>query len=277
MPELPEVETIVRRLRLSLIGQTIQAVQVLTPKILHLPPRVFVRSLTGAIIREIKRKGKLILIDLGPAGILVLHLKMTGQVLLEPGSTAIDRHTHVIFSFSPLNSQMRYRDIRKFGFFDLIPGHLSGQLPYISKVGPDPFELSSRKFFQIIQSKNKAIKSLLLDQSVMSGLGNIYVDESLFQAGIHPQTKAQVLSPGRVKMLHRIIKKILSQAIRMQGSTLKDYRRPDGVSGEFQNYHQVYGRNGHPCPVCRSPILKMKVASRGTHYCAFCQKKHSTL
>lgn len=273
MPELPEVETIVRRLRLSLIGQTIQAVQVLTPKILRLPPRVFVRSLIGAIIREIRRKGKLILIDLGPVGILVLHLKMTGQVLLEPGATAIDRHTHVIFSFSLLNSQLRYRDIRKFGFFDLIPGDLSGQLPYISKVGPDPFELSSRKFLEIIQSKNKTIKSLLLDQSVISGLGNIYVDESLFQAGIHPQTRAQVLSPGRVKMLHQIIKKILSQAIRMQGSTLKDYRRPDGVSGEFQNYHQVYGRNGHPCPVCRSVILKMKVGSRGTHYCAFCQKK----
>jgi formamidopyrimidine-DNA glycosylase len=273
MPELPEVETIVRRLRLSLINKKIQRVQVLTPKILRLPPTIFVRTLTGAIIREIRRKGKLILIDLDPVGTLVLHLKMTGQVLLEPSSTPLDRHTHVIFFFFSSHFQMRYRDIRKFGFFDLIPKHLVEEPLYIGKLGPDPFETSPSKFFQIVHSKNKTIKSLLLDQSVISGLGNIYVDESLFQARVHPQTRAMALSQGQVKNLFRIIKNILSQAIRMQGSTLKDYRRPDGTSGGFQNFHQVYGRTGHPCPACQSPILKIKVGSRGTHYCAFCQKK----
>jgi formamidopyrimidine-DNA glycosylase len=273
MPELPEVETIVRRLRLSLINQKIQRVQVLTPKILRLPPSLFVQTITGTIIREIKRKGKLILVDLDPVGTLVLHLKMTGQVLLVPGSAPVDRHTHVIFFFSSSDFQMRYRDIRKFGFFDLIPRHLAEEPPYIRKLGPDPFETSPREFFRIIHSKKKSIKALLLDQSVMSGLGNIYVDESLFQAGLHPETRAETLSQGQVKNLFRIIKKILSQAIRMQGSTLKDYRRPDGTSGGFQNYHQVYGRTGHPCPACRSPILKIRVGGRGTHYCAFCQKK----
>jgi formamidopyrimidine-DNA glycosylase len=276
MPELPEVETIVRRLRLSLVGQKIRTVQVITPKILRLPSRDFVQTLNGAIIREIRRKGKLILMGLDPEGTLILHLRMTGQVLIEPKSRPIDRHTHVIFSFSSSPLQMRYRDIRKFGFFDLISEGAAEDLPYIGKVGPDPFELSPQKFFQIIHSKKKMIKPLLLDQSVISGLGNIYVDESLFQAGIHPQTKAETLSQGQVKNLYLIIKKILSQAIRMQGSTLKNYRRPDGTSGGFQDYHQVYRRTRHPCPVCRTPILKMRVGSRGTHYCAFCQKKTKT-
>ena len=122
MPELPEVETIVRRLRSELIGLKISKVQVLTPKILRLPKKVFIQSLTGAIIREIRRKGKLILMDLGLDRTLVLHLKMTGQVLLTPKPTPADRHTHVIFDFSPSGFQMRYRDIRKFGFFDLIQG-----------------------------------------------------------------------------------------------------------------------------------------------------------
>ncbi|MBA4394633.1 MAG: DNA-formamidopyrimidine glycosylase [Desulfobacca sp.] len=273
MPELPEVETIVRRLRLSLIHQKIHKVQVLTPKILRLPPSIFVQTLTGAIIREIKRKGKLILMDLEPVGTLVIHLKMTGQVLLEPSSTPFDRHTHVIFFFSSSDLQMRYRDIRKFGFFDFIPRLLSEKPLYISQLGPDPFETSPKEFLQIIRSKKKTIKSLLLDQSVISGLGNIYVDESLFQARLHPQTKADVLSRGQINNLFKIIKKILSMAIQMQGSTLKDYRRPDGTSGGFQNYHQVYGRTGHPCPACQSPIVKIRVGSRGTHYCAFCQKK----
>jgi formamidopyrimidine-DNA glycosylase len=273
MPELPEVETIVRRLRSSLINQKIQRVQVLTPKILRLPPRIFTKTLTGAIIREIRRKGKLILIDLDPGGTMVLHLKMTGQVLIEPSLTPPDRHTHVIFSFSSSDFQMRYRDVRKFGFFDFIPKHRAEEPLYITKLGPDPFETSPNTFFQIVHSKDKTIKSLLLDQSVISGLGNIYVDESLFQAGLHPQTKSKTLSQDQVKNLFRIIKKVLSQAIRMQGSTLKDYRRPDGTSGGFQKYHQVYGRTGQPCPACQSPIYKIKVGSRGTHYCAFCQKK----
>jgi formamidopyrimidine-DNA glycosylase len=272
MPELPEVETIVRRLRLSLIGQKIRSVQILNPGILRSSPKVFVRTLTGAIIREIRRKGKFILIDLTPDWTLILHLKMTGQVFIEPRSTPADRHTQVIFHFHSSQFQMRYRDIRKFGFFDLFPGKPIDSNPYLSRLGPDPFETTSNQFVKIVLSRKRTVKSLLLDQSLISGLGNIYVDESLFQAKIHPLTKTDTLSPARIKDLHRIIKKILTRAISMHGSTLKDYRRPDGTSGGFQNYHQVYGRTGSPCPSCGLQIEKIRVAGRGTHYCPGCQK-----
>jgi formamidopyrimidine-DNA glycosylase len=272
MPELPEVETIVRRLRLSLINQKILKVRVFTPKILRQPPALFAQRLRGAIIRDIRRKGKFILIGLEPKGMLIIHLKMTGQILLESKSKPYDQHTHVLFSFVSSPVQMRYRDIRKFGFMDLSSSGAEEDLPYIRKVGPDPFEVSPKIFFHLIHNKNKSIKSLLLDQSVISGLGNIYVDESLFQAGLHPQTKAMALSPDQSQKLYRIIKNTLSQAIRFQGSTLRNFKKPDGKSGGFQKFHQVYRRKDLPCPVCRSPIQKMIVGGRGTHYCAHCQK-----
>jgi formamidopyrimidine-DNA glycosylase len=214
----------------------------------------------------------MILINLEPEQTLLLHLKMTGQVFIEPKSTPVDKHTHVIFHFYSSDFRMRYRDIRKFGFFDLIQSRSNDVIPYLSRVGLDPFETTLNQFVRIILSRKKSIKSLLLDQSLISGLGNIYVDESLFQAKIHPMTQTGALSPARIKNLHRVIKKILSLAISKQGSTLRDYRRPDGIIGGFQNYHQVYGRTGLPCPFCRSPIQKIRVAGRGTHYCLYCQK-----
>jgi formamidopyrimidine-DNA glycosylase len=272
MPELPEVETIVRRLRSELIGLKISKVRVLTPKILRLPKENFIQSLTGAIIREIRRKGKLILMDLSLGRTVVLHLKMTGQVLLPPKPTPADRHTHVIFDFSPADFQLHYRDIRKFGFFDLIQGDPAALIPYVKRVGPDPFEISLPQFTRLVLSKKKAVKSLLLDQSLISGLGNIYVDESLFQAKIHPLTKAGALSAARIKVLYRVMRSVLSQAILKKGSTLKDYRRPDGSAGGFQNYHQVYGRTGQACPFCQSLIQKIRVGGRGTHFCPGCQK-----
>ncbi len=272
MPELPEVETIVRRLRLTLIGKKIQSVQVFFPGILRCSRKVFIQTLTGSIIREIRRKGKFILFDLTPEGTLILHLKMTGQVLMESASIPADRHTHLIISFVSSDFQMRYRDIRKFGFFVLVQGNSSSLNPYLSRLGPDPFEITSNQFIEMILPRKRAIKTLLLDQSVISGLGNIYVDESLFKAKIHPLTRADSLSPVRIKSLHRIIKNILARAVSWQGSTLRDYRRPDGTSGGFQNYHQVYGRTGTPCPLCRTFIEKIRVGGRGTHFCPSCQK-----
>jgi formamidopyrimidine-DNA glycosylase len=272
MPELPEVETIVRRLRLKLTGKKIKSVQVLYSGVLRGPKKPFIRALTGSIIREIRRKGKFILFDLDSDRTLILHLKMTGQVLVEPRSTLPDSHSHVIFRFFSSNFQMRYRDTRKFGFFALIQEPDTHSLPLLSRLGPDPLEISSPHFIRIIHSKNRTIKSLLLDQSMISGLGNIYVDESLFQAQIHPLTKTGLLSTTQIKNLHHLIKKILQRAITLQGSTLKDYRRPDGFSGGFQKHHQVYNRSGLPCPVCRTPIEKMRVAGRGTHLCPSCQK-----
>ena len=159
MPELPEVETIVRRLRLTLIGKKIQSVQVLYPGILRCSQKVFIQTLTGTIIREIRRKGKFILFDLTPDATLILHLKMTGQVFIEPPSVPADRHTHVIFSFVSSDFQMRYRDIRKFGFFDLFQGIHTGSNPYLSRLGPDPFEITSQSICQNDPSQKKGRQS----------------------------------------------------------------------------------------------------------------------
>jgi formamidopyrimidine-DNA glycosylase len=167
---------------------------------------------------------------------------------------------------------LRYRDIRKFGFFDLQDEAIALQNPVFRNLGPDPFEISPRRFIDMVHFKNKSIKSFLLDQSLISGLGNIYVDESLFRAQIHPLTRTRDLSETRVRVLYQMIRKVLGQAIRKQGSTLKNYRRPDGKPGGFQNFHQVYGRAGKPCPVCGSPIEKIRVSGRGSHFCPFCQK-----
>ncbi|MEW6188376.1 MAG: bifunctional DNA-formamidopyrimidine glycosylase/DNA-(apurinic or apyrimidinic site) lyase [Thermodesulfobacteriota bacterium] len=272
MPELPEVETVVRRLRLPLTGRKIRSVKILSRSVLQGPPSAFLRQVTGSIIREIRRKGKFILFVLDPPGTMILHLKMTGQVFIEPQSAAVDRHSHLLFRFDDSDIQLRYRDVRKFGFFQYEPADRPESLSGLRRIGPDPFETTCQKFTDLIQSKRRNIKSFLLDQTMISGLGNIYVDEALFQSGLHPLTQTGVLSKSQIQNLFRIIKKILKRAITAQGSTLRDYRKPDGTSGGFQNYHQVYGRTAEPCPICGFLIKKIRVAGRGTHFCPSCQK-----
>jgi formamidopyrimidine-DNA glycosylase len=272
MPELPEVETIVRGLRPALIGRRIRSVRILEPKIFRTPAQTAIESLSGAVIKDISRKGKLILFTLRPEMTLMLHLKMTGQPLLIPAPTPIDRHTHAVFEFSGIKLQLRYRDVRKFGFFSLTAGSAEPGMTLLSNIGPDPFEITAGRFVKMVQKKDSTIKALLLDQSLISGLGNIYVDESLFRAGIHPQTRTSHLSEPELKKLFKSVRTILLQAIKWQGSTLKDYRQPDGLSGGFQNRHQVYGRQGEPCPSCQSLIQKIRVAGRGTHFCNVCQR-----
>jgi formamidopyrimidine-DNA glycosylase len=203
---------------------------------------------------------------------MILHLKMTGQVFIEPRSTITDRHSHLLFHFEDSDIQLRYRDIRKFGFFHYEPGNKTQTPSGLRRIGPDPFEITSQKFTALIRSKKRNIKSFLLDQTMISGLGNIYVDEALFQAGIHPQAQTESLSISQTRTLFRVIKKTLKRAITAQGSTLRDYRKPDGTSGGFQNYHLVYGRAAQPCPVCGSLIKKIRTAGRGTHFCPSCQK-----
>jgi formamidopyrimidine-DNA glycosylase len=272
MPELPEVETIVQRLHSALKGKRIRSVEVFEPKIFRSPVQPAIQALSGSLIREIRRKGKLIIFALQPEMTLLLHLKMTGQPLLLPASTPIDRHTHVIFDFYRTKVQLRYRDMRKFGFFSLIQKNADLQKSFLGRLGPDPFELTPSRFSKILKQKDRMIKALLLDQSLISGLGNIYVDESLFRAQIHPETRPGYLSEPMLKKLHRTIKTVLNQAIKNKGSTLRNYRQPDGICGGFQDLHQVYGRQGKPCRFCRTPIQKKRVAGRGTHFCPSCQK-----
>ena len=269
MPELPEVETIVRGLREKLIGRQIRSVQVRTPTLLRSPLITFRKQLTGAIIRKIERKGKFILIGLGNGSRLIIHLKMTGQLLLIPEGRPVDKHTHLIFNLQPRDLQLRYRDVRKFGFLGLLtPGQ---EWPQLADLAPDPFDLTARDFYERLQQKKRAIKPLLLDQRFISGLGNIYVDESLFRSRIHPLTSSQTLNWDQARALHRRIRQVLREAIKAKGTTVSDYRGPEGIVGGFQHYLRVYDRQGLPCPTCRNPIHKTRVGGRGTHLCPVCQ------
>ena len=273
MPELPEVETIVRTLRLHLIGKKTRSIKVITPKIIRSPLPLTVRTLKQATIIDIKRIGKMILILLDPPASLAVHLKMTGQLLLQTSETPVDKHTHVIWTLASSEKQLRYRDVRKFGFLLCSSETAPSEIPCLKDLGPDPFEISAAQFARVLGQKKGALKPLLLDQTVISGLGNIYVDESLHLAGIHPLTKADTLSPLEARKLHPIIRKVLRRAIRSKGSTLRDFRKPDGTAGSYQNRHQVYGREGDPCLTCGRPIKKIRVGGRGTHFCPTCQRK----
>jgi formamidopyrimidine-DNA glycosylase len=272
MPELPEVETIVRGLRRKLIGRKIAAVRVRSARVLALPARRFRQALEGAIIREINRQGKFILISCDRDILLVTHLRMTGQFLAVPRETAADKHTHVIMDLEPGTLQLRYRDVRKFGRLGILTGEdLSTHA--LNDLGPDALEVSAETFFRILQRKKRAIKPLLLDQTFLCGLGNIYVDESLFRARIHPLTRADCLSRDQVRVLHRHMRRVLNQAIKAKGTTVSDYRGPEGIAGGFQAYLRVYDRAGEPCPACGALIEKTRVGGRGTHTCPGCQPR----
>lgn len=270
MPELPEVETIVRGLRRKLIGKKIGPIRVLSRQVLADPPRRFRQALQGAIIREIGRKGKFILIACDREVLLITHLRMTGQFLLAPREQAPDKHTHVIFDLEGDACQLRYRDVRKFGRLG-IQSQGEGSRSPLEALGPDALEISAAAFFQGLRQKKRAIKPLLLDQTFLCGLGNIYVDESLYRAGIHPLTRADAVSREQALLLHRHIRQVLKQAVRAKGTTVSDYRGPEGIVGGFQRYLRVYDRTGEACEACGALIQKSRVGGRGTHTCPGCQ------
>jgi formamidopyrimidine-DNA glycosylase len=272
MPELPEVETIVRGLRRKLIGRKIVAVRVRSAQVLALSAHRFRQALGGAIIREINRQGKFILISCDRDILLVTHLRMTGQFLTVPRETAADKHTHVIMDLEPGTWQLRYRDVRKFGRLGILTGE-DLATHALNDLGPDALEVSAETFFRILQREKRAIKPLLLDQTFLCGLGNIYVDESLFRARIHPLTRADCLSRDQVRVLHRHMRRVLNQAIKAKGTTVSDYRGPEGIVGGFQAYLRVYDRAGEPCPACGALIEKTRVGGRGTHICPGCQPR----
>ena len=244
MPELPEVETVARGLRASLVGRTITGVEVSWARTLVPPdPVAFARRLVGQVISGVGRRGKWILIALDDGDTLLVHLRMTGQLVLEPVDSPDDRHVRVLFSLDD-GWWLRFSDQRKFGRME-----------------------------EMLARRRGRIKPLLLNQRFVAGLGNIYADESLWRAGVHPLRQAGGLGSVEVRRLHRGIRSVLQAAIDSGGTTLADsaYRQPDGRSGEFYDLLAVYGREGQPCVRCGATIERIVVGQRGTHYCPCCQ------
>ena len=264
VPELPEVETITRALELRLKGRRILNAEFRCRRVLIGDPDRTASALTGHTIRDVRRHGKFIEIELDGGQSLVVHLGMTGKLLM---NTAPGKHTHAILTLD--HGALLYDDSRQFGRLELSQG-----LPVrVRKLGPEPLEVTLGEFRHRLRGRKTRMKALLLNQRFLRGIGNIYADEALFRAGVHPLAFASRLRPDRVKKLHAAIRQVLGEAIAAGGSSISDYVDIDGRQGSFQVRHNVYQKAGEACPRCGITIRRILVAQRGTHYCPGCQKK----
>ena len=263
MPELPEVETVARSIA-RIVGRRIVSAEFTCLRILRGNPDEMSAALAGRRIRGIERRGKFIVIQLDAGWSFIVHLGMTGKLLL--GGTP-GKHTHAVINLD--RGVLRYEDQRQFGKLEVGRG-----LPArLEKLGPEPLEISLAEFAARLKRRKARIKAVLLDQHFLRGLGNIYADETLFRAGVHPLAIGARLRPDRVKRLHAAIVEVLTQAIAKGGSSISDYVDAEGRSGFFQFEHRVYQRTGEPCVTCGTPVRRIWVAQRGTHYCPKCQRR----
>ncbi len=259
MPELPEVETVVRTVAPHLTGRRILSAEFTSRFVTPGNRPALARRLMGRTIESVKRRGKFIVLTLDQ-GMFTIHLGMTGRLLVSGKPTG---HTYAVFNLD--NGTLFYDDPRQFGKIEWNPAR-------VARLGPEPLEISLEEFRGRLRRKAR-IKPLLLNQSFLAGMGNIYVDEALFAAGIHPLASAAKISAARAAKLHQAIREILSGAIAAGGSSISDYVDAEGRKGWFQINHHAYGREGEACVNCGSPIRKIVVAQRGTHFCAKCQKR----
>lgn len=273
MPELPEVETVRRGLVSLVVGKTIREVDVLWPKIIEMPEvDEFRNDLVGETIEEVSRRGKYLIFHFTHYD-MVSHLRMEGKYEFFSETTPLNKHSHVRFIFTD-GSELIYNDVRKFGRMSLVKKNAGLLYKGIQQLGPEPtdedFDLV--EFAKRLKKAHTMIKPLLLNQKIVAGLGNIYVDEVLWLSKIHPEQPANTLKSEEIKVLHQAIIAVITKAKEAGGTTIRTYLNALGEAGHFQQELNVYGQTGTPCPRCGTPIAKMKVAQRGTHYCPHCQQ-----
>jgi len=273
VPELPEVETIVRCLRPRLTGLRIEGLRIILPSLIGEGDKPALEELAGTRITGLRRRGKMILIDCSGGRSLLFHLKMTGQLLLYPKKSPPDRHTHLIISFRRCGRDLRFRDVRKFGFVRLVETSRAAEAPDLRRLGPEPFDLEANALRGLLSGRRGRIKPLLLNQNLIAGIGNIYADEILFAAGLHPQSPVRNLSRRNLLRLGRAVPLILEKAISFKGTTVRDYRDGEGLEGSFQNHLCVYGREGLPCPRCGRAIRRIRISGRSSFFCPRCQRR----
>lgn len=288
MPELPEVETVVRDLRPLLIGRSFVKIDVSRKALRRQWSRGWQAQLIGQRVRAIERRGKWILIELedhphpqplsqkgrgGPW--LIVHLGMTGQFTVVPADRPRQPHTHVVFTLDDAN-ELRFRDVRRFGSVTLFSSleHVD-QLFLDMGLGPEPFDCDAAYWRTCLRSTRRNLKAILLDQTILAGVGNIYADESLFEAKLHPTLIGQNVTAIQARTLRRAIAAVLTRAIEQRGSSIRDYIGGSGLKGSFQDEFCVYGRTGEACVRCRTTIEKITLAGRSTHFCPKCQRKRA--
>ncbi|MGT2846292.1 DNA-formamidopyrimidine glycosylase [Streptococcus massiliensis] len=271
MPELPEVETVRRGLECLVVGKKIEAVSLFYPKMIISGTKEFQKALPGQEIQAIERRGKYLIFQLTDWS-LISHLRMEGKYLYFSGEPLLDKHSHVRFDFTDKTSLI-YQDVRKFGTMELL--EKSAVQPYFAarKLGPEPnpADFQLEPFKAALKKSRKILKPHLLDQTLVAGLGNIYVDEVLWRAGLHPKRMAASLSDQEMALLHEQIIAVLQLGIEKGGSTIRTYRNALGEDGTMQNHLKVYGKAGQKCPRCGGELEKIKLAGRGTHLCPTCQ------
>lgn len=274
MPELPEVETVVRTLEYQLQHPRIIGCKVLWERIIAYPDvPAFCDGVKDKEIQAYRRIGKYMLFDLGDK-MWIAHMRMEGKFYVQQIDDAYDRHTHVFFTFDD-GRQLRYHDTRKFGKMYLYDKREDDHYPCFAHIGPDAFDacISADALYQRLHHKHTALKAVLLDQSILAGVGNIYADEICFALRLHPETKISRLRKKDFEALLTETRRILRGAIASGGTTIRSYTSQLGVDGRFQLKLKVHAKKGEPCPVCQTPIIKKTVAQRGTCYCPTCQKK----
>ncbi|TJY39698.1 DNA-formamidopyrimidine glycosylase [Cohnella pontilimi] len=273
MPELPEVETVRRTLNMLIAGKKISRVTVNLPRILQKPddPDVFAAMLEGHTFQSVERRGKFLRLLLDGVT-LVSHLRMEGRYGVYRADDPVEPHTHIIFHFTD-GTELRYKDVRQFGTMHLFAPGQEWQSPPLNKLGLEPLsdKFTPDSFLKALGRRTTKIKPLLLNQEVIVGLGNIYVDEALHLAGVHPERTADSLTKAEKLRLYQAIVDTLQAAVDAGGSSVKSYVNGQGEMGMFQHQLRAYGRTGQPCATCGSPIEKSVVGGRGTHTCPSCQ------
>ena len=275
MPELPEVESVRRRLAPVLEGRRLEHVEISDERLTRpFAAAEVAQALEGEVVREVGRRGKYLVVRFQSGRALLIHLRMTGSLRHAPaGTLPDDPHRRAVATLDD-GSDVAYRDVRRFGTWLLLEAPEVDE--YVdARVGREPLEATfrARDLAERLATRRAPVKAAILDQRTVAGIGNIYADEALWRARIHPLTAARDLTQDELRALHRAIRRALEAGIARQGSTLRDYALPDGSTGAMQDEFKVYGRTGEPCDRCGTPIEKIRVAGRGTWYCPACQRR----
>ncbi len=276
MPELPEVETVLRGLKERALGRRITTISIGHPGVVIGSPEKFAARIEGKVIAGLRRKGKALAVEFGvrdgePRLYLLMRLGMTGQVTVVPSAAPLESHTHVRMLLDAGDAEVRFRDVRRFGRLRCCT--LEELEAVLGRLGPDAQQITAEEFLWSMRGRRGAIKSWLMNQQLLAGLGNIYADEALFAARIHPLTQPGGVSIKAARRLYHAVRRVLARAVELQGTSFRDYLDIEGRPGNFLPQLKVYQRTGQPCRRCGRPIRRIVIAGRSSHYCPRCQPR----
>jgi formamidopyrimidine-DNA glycosylase len=271
MPELPEVETVARDLRSLIVGRTLVGLTRSRKALRQSWSKAWEPKLIGRRVEAVRRRGKWLLLELDGGAFLMVHLGMTGRFTVVPPEAEAEPHTHLVFRLDNAH-ELRFRDARRFGSVTYFSDQARWEAFLATRLGPEPWDLRPADFRGVVNNTKRSVKAVLLDQTVIAGVGNIYADEACFAARIDPRRPGNALRPAEADRLLHDVRAVLDRAIEAKGSTIRDYVGGTGQPGGYQDRFQVYARKGEPCRRCGTPITSVRLGGRSTHFCPKCQQ-----